>query len=211
IMMPQMDGFEFCKITRTEINLSHIPIIFLTAKTMQEDEIKGLKMGAVDYIYKPFNLVLLKLKVNNILLAQNQIQERLRTEQLLQPEFVELSSLDEIFLKNAVDSVNNNLDNPNLDIEAFAKDLGVSPNQAYRKIKALTGQTAKEFIRNQRLKVAANLIIQKKRRISEVIYMVGFTSPSYFTRCFRELYGCSPKEYMALEKRDHTPKTDKTS
>jgi len=196
IMMPEMDGFEFCRITRKDINLSHIPFVFLTAKTMQEDEIRGLKLGAVDYIYKPFNLVSLKLKVHNILLSQKQIQKRIRTEQILQPESIELSSLDEGFLKDAIESVNKNLDNSNFDVEAFSSDLGVSPNQVYRKIKALTGQTAKEFIRNQRLKVAADLLLQRKRYISEIIYMVGFTSPSYFSRCFKEFYGCTPKEYI---------------
>jgi signal transduction histidine kinase/ligand-binding sensor domain-containing protein/DNA-binding response OmpR family regulator len=196
IMMPEMDGFEFCRLTRKDINISHIPVVFLTAKTMQEDEIKGLKLGAVDYIYKPFNLISLKLKINNILSSRKHIRERLRTEQILQPETMELSALDEDFLKNAAESVNNNLDSPDFDVEAFSKDLGISPNQAYRKIKALTGQTAKEFIRTQRLKIAATLLVQRKRSISEIIYMVGFTSPSYFTRCFKEFYGCTPSEYM---------------
>lgn len=196
IMMPEMDGFEFCRTIRKNINLSHIPVVFLTAKTMQDDEMKGLKLGAVDYIYKPFNLVSLRLKIRNILATQKQIQERIRKEQILQPEHIELSSLDDQFLKDAVEAVNNNLDNPNYDVEAFSADLKVSSNQVYRKIKALTGQTAKEFIRNQRLKVAADLLAQHKRSISEVIYMVGFTSPSYFSRCFKEFYGCTPKEYI---------------
>ena len=163
---------------------------------MQEDEIKGLRLGAVDYIFKPFNLVSLKLKIQNILQNKRNIHERIRTEQILQPESIELSSLDEVFLKNAVDSVNKYLDDPVFDVELFSRDLGVSSNQVYRKIKALTGQTAKEFIRNQRLKIAADLILQHKRTISEVIYMVGFTSPSYFSRCFKEFYGCTPKEYI---------------
>ena len=196
IMMPEMDGFEFCQLIRKDINTSHIPVVFLTAKTMQEDEIKGLKLGAVDYIYKPFNLVSLRLKIRNILATRQQIQEQIRKEQILEPESIELSSLDEIFLKNAVESVSRNMDNPNFDVEAFSRELGASSNQVYRKIKALTGQTAKEFIRTQRLKMAASLLAQRKRSISEVIYMVGFTSPSYFTRCFKEFYGCTPKEYM---------------
>ncbi|PTN07358.1 signal transduction histidine kinase [Mangrovibacterium marinum] len=196
IMMPEMDGFEFCQIARQDINLSHIPLVFLTAKTMQDDEIKGLKLGAVDYIYKPFNLVSLKLKINNILSAQKQLQDRLRTEQILEPETEELSSLDEIFLKDAVEAIQQNLDDPNFDVEAFSQALKMSSNQLYRKIKALTGQTAKEFIRTQRLKTAAGLLVQKKRNISEIIYMVGFSSPSYFTRCFKEFYGCTPREYM---------------
>jgi DNA-binding response OmpR family regulator/two-component sensor histidine kinase len=196
IMMPEMDGFELCTQLRNDLNFSHIPVIFLTAKTMHEDQVKGLKLGAVDYIYKPFNMVSLSLKIYNLLNLQKQKQERLRTEQILEPEHIELSSLDEEFLKAAVQSVQDNLDNTAFDVEAFSAELKVSANQAYRKIKALTGQTANEFIRTQRLKVASGLLVQKKRSISEVIYMVGFTSPSYFSRCFKDFYGCTPKEYI---------------
>ncbi len=202
IMMPEMDGFELCKLVRKEISLSHIPVVFLTAKTMEEDEIKGLKLGAVDYIYKPFSLISLKLKINNILSKQKILQDRVRMEIILEPETIELSSLDENFLKLAVDCIDKNLDNPNYDMNAFSNDMGFSTGQVYRKIKALTGQTAIEFIRTHRLKVAAGLLIQNKRSISEIIYMVGFNNPSYFTRCFKELYGCTPKEY--IENNDQT-------
>lgn len=196
IMMPEMDGFEFCNAIRKTPGTSHIPIIFLTAMTMQEDETRGLQLGAVDYIFKPFNLVSVKLKINNILANQKKMQARYKTEQILKPEDIELSSMDDIFLKEAVESINKHLDDPNFDVEAFSKDLNMSTNQAYRKLKALTGQTANEFIRNQRLKTAATLLIQRKRSISEIIYIVGFTSPSYFTRCFKSYFGCTPKEYI---------------
>ncbi|MFA9391996.1 MAG: two-component regulator propeller domain-containing protein [Prolixibacteraceae bacterium] len=196
IMMPEMDGFELCKILRKDLSTSHIPVVFLTAKTMKEDEIKGLKLGAVDYVYKPFNLVSLRLKIQNILENRKHIHERMRANQLLEPEIIELSSLDEIFLKDAMNAVNKYLDDSTFDVEKFSQEIGISTNQAYRKIKALTGQTAKEFIRNQRLKIAASMLLQKKRSISEIIYMVGFSSPSYFTRCFKEYYDCTPKEYI---------------
>lgn len=194
--MPLMDGMEMTRILRKDLSTSHIPVVFLTAKTMREDELKGLKIGAVDYIYKPFNLEALRLKIHNLLESRNKIHERIRTEQLLEPEHIELSSLDEKFLKDAVEAVNKNLDDPSFDVEKFSYDIGISANQAYRKIKALTGQTAKEFIRNQRLKTAADLLLQKRRSISEIIYMVGFSSPSYFTRCFKDYYGYTPKEYI---------------
>ncbi len=196
IMMPEIDGIELCKLTRKELITSHIPVIFLTAKTMRDDEIMGLKIGAIDYIYKPFNMVTLKLKIQNILNNRKSIHEKIRADQLMEPDYIELSSLDEKFLKDAVGAVNNYLDDPEFDVEKFSNVIGISANQAYRKIKALTGQTAKEFIRNQRLKTASTLLLQKKRSISEIIYMVGFSSPSYFTRCFREYYGCTPKEYI---------------
>lgn len=200
IMMPEMDGFELCEQLRKDLATSHIPLVFLTAKTMHEDEVKGLRTGAVDYICKPFSMVSLKLKIQNILDHQRLIQEKIRTKQLLEPESIELSSLDETFLKQAVDTVNRFLDDPEFDVEQFSYEMGISSNQAYRKIKALTGQTAKEFIRNQRLKTAASLLLQKRRSISEIIYMVGFSSPSYFTRCFKEYYGCTPKEYIERSK-----------
>ncbi|HYX06108.1 MAG TPA: two-component regulator propeller domain-containing protein [Bacteroidales bacterium] len=196
IMMPEMDGIELCKQLRKDLVTSHIPVVFLSAKTMREDEITGLQMGAVDYIYKPFNMMALRLKIQNILENRKNLHERIRADRLMEPEKIELSSLDETFLKDAVDAVNHNLDDPGFDVEKFSHEIGISANQAYRKIKALTGQTAKEFIRNQRLKTSATLLMQKKRSISEIIYMVGFSSPSYFTRCFREYYGCTPKEFI---------------
>lgn len=197
IMMPELDGFGMCKRLREDINTSHIPIIFLTAKTMQSDQLKGLQLGAIDYINKPFNFSALKLKINNIIEARKNFQQGFKASNILDPTVPELSSLDEKLLKDAVEAVNANIDNPEFDVERFGKVIGLSPNQAYRKIKSLTGQTAKEFIRNQRLKAAAALFLQKKRSISEVIYMVGFSSPSYFTRCFKEYYNCTPKEYIA--------------
>ncbi len=199
IMMPEMDGFELCRLLRNDLSTSHIPVIFLTAKTLREDEIKGLKLGAVDYIYKPFSLTTLNLKIHNVLNNQKNIHEKIRTEKILEPEKIELSSLDEELLINAVKAVDDHLDDPNFDVDRFSEVIGLSANQAYRKIKALTGQTAKEFIRNQRLKTAASLLLQKKRSISEIIYMVGFSSPSYFSRCFKEFYKCTPKEYIAKD------------
>lgn len=209
IMMPEIDGIELCNLIRKDLITSHIPVIFLTAKTMRDDEILGLKIGAIDYIYKPFNMVTLKLKIQNILENRKTIHEKIRADQLMEPEYIELSSLDEKFLKDAVNAVNDYLDDPTFDVEKFSDVIGISANQAYRKIKALTGQTAKEFIRNQRLKTASSLFLQKKRSISEIIYMVGFSSPSYFTRCFREYYGCTPKEY--IENNGEMPPNSKTN
>ncbi|ASB50115.1 hybrid sensor histidine kinase/response regulator transcription factor [Alkalitalea saponilacus] len=199
IMMPEMDGFEMCRELRDDINTSHIPVVFLTAKTMQEDEIKGLRLGAVDYIFKPFNMESLRLKLLNILENISILQNRFRTDAILEPDVESLSSLDEEFLKNAVAAVDEQLDNPSFDVEKLSEKLRLTPNQTYRKIKALTGYTAKEFIRIHRLKTAAQLLIQRKRNISEIIYMVGFSSPSYFSRCFRDFFGCTPSEYIEKE------------
>ncbi len=197
VMMPELNGFDLVKLLREDLSTSHIPVIFLTAKTLAEYEIKGLELGAVDYIFKPFHLKALKLRIFNVLSSRKDIQHKLKKEILLEPEKIELSSLDEKVLKDAVDAVNKHIDDPTFDVEKFSEVIGLSANQAYRKIKALTGQTVKEFIRNQRLKTAASLLVQNKRSISEVIYMVGFSSPSYFSRCFKDFYNCTPKEYIA--------------
>lgn len=196
VMMPELNGFELCKQLRKDINTSHIPLMFLTAKNMKDDELKGLRLGAVDYITKPFDLTTLRLKLTNVLQTTKSLQEKLRTNMLLEPEEIELTSLDEEFLKDVVEAVNKHLDNPEFDVELLSKEVRLSPNQVYRKIKSLTGQTAKEFIRSQRLKTAASMLLQKKRSISEIIYMVGFSSPSYFARCFKEHFGCTPSEYI---------------
>lgn len=196
VMMPEMDGFEMCTHLRNEVKTSHIPIIFLTAKTMQQDQIKGLELGAVDYINKPFNIKALKLKIQNIQKTIKDFKKNFTEKDILDPEVSQLSSIDEEILKKAVDAVSQHLDDAEFNVDQFANEIGLSANQAYRKIKALTGQTAKEFIRNQRLKAASKLFLQNKRSISEVIYMVGFSSPSYFTRCFKSYYNCTPKEYI---------------
>ncbi len=195
VIMPKMDGFQMGQKLRENLDTSHIPIFYLTAKSIKEAEIKGLELGAIDYIYKPFNMEVLRLKLQNVLDAKSAVHESFKTESILQPQQIKLSSLDEEFLTKAVKVVDDNIDDPKLDVEKFSDLMSMSSNQAYRKIKALTGYTAKEFIRIQRLKVAASLIEQKKRNISEIIYMVGFSSPSYFSRCFKEQYGCTPTEY----------------
>jgi YesN/AraC family two-component response regulator len=199
IMMPEMDGIELSRKLQSDLNTSHIPILILTAKTTSENEKEGLKTGALDYICKPFNMNALRLKINNILAMRSQLHEHFRKNTLLEPEAITLTSIDDQFLKAAVDAVQANLDKPEFDVERLSHTIGLSANQTYRKIKALTGQTAKEFIRNQRLKVAAQMLVQRKRNVQEIIYMVGFSSPSYFTKCFKEYFGCTPSEYIEKE------------
>jgi AraC-like DNA-binding protein len=142
---------------------------------------------------------LLRLKIANILARRKALHDYFHKGNLLEPDSITLTSLDEQFLKDAVEAVNKHLDDPEFDVEKLSDCIKLSSNQTYRKIKALTGQTAKEFIRSQRLKTAAKLLLQKKRTVSEIIYMVGFSSPSYFTRCFREYFGVTPSEFIEKE------------
>ena len=196
VLMPEMDGFEFCRKIRKDERTSHIPILLLTALGSREHEIEGLNCGADDYITKPFDLVILETKVENILSVRQSLKKKYTGEMLLQPRNVLLNSPDERFLQKAIDIVEKNIADPDLDIERFATEIGVSRMQLYRKLNALTEMTVKEFVRNIRLKRAAQLLVQKKMNVSEVAYAVGFRDLSHFRKCFRQEFGMSSSEYI---------------
>ncbi len=196
VMMPDMDGFEFCRKLRKDERTSHIAVLLLTALGSREHEIEGLSYGADDYITKPFDLVLLQTKVENILSVRQSLKQKYTGEILLQPRNVILSSPDERFLQKAITVVEDNIDDPDLDIEKFASEIGVSRMQLYRKLNALTEMTVKEFVRSIRLKRAAQLLVQKKLNISEVAYAVGFRDLSHFRKCFRQEFGMNASEYV---------------
>ncbi|MDL2323058.1 response regulator [Bacteroidales bacterium OttesenSCG-928-A17] len=200
LMMPIMNGDTLCKKIKNDERTSHIPFILLTAVTSKEAEKESLRSGSDDYITKPFDINILKLKVDNLISLRDTLREKYRNDFLLQPSQVTLVSPDEKFLKKAVEVVEKNMDNSDLDIEKFASEVGVSRMQLYRKLEALTNMTVKEFIRDIRIKRAAQLLEQNKLTISEVIYQVGFRDLAYFRKCFREQYGCSPSEYIRQTK-----------
>jgi DNA-binding response OmpR family regulator len=195
VMMPDMDGFEFCRKIRKDERTSHIPILLLTALGSREHEIEGLSLGADDYITKPFDLVILQTKVENILSVRQSLKQKYSGEVFLQPSNILLSSPDERFLQKAIAVVENNISDPDLDIDRFATEIGVSRMQLYRKLNAMTEMTVKEFIRDIRLKRAAQLLIQKKMNVSEVAYAVGFKDLSHFRKCFRQEFNMSASEY----------------
>lgn len=195
VMMPDIGGFEFCRKIRKDERTSHIPIILVTALGSREHEIEGLSYGADDYITKPFDLVILQTKVENILSVRQSLKQKYTSEMLLQPKNILLSSPDERFLQKAIEVVENNISDPDLDIERFASEIGVSRMQLYRKLDALTEMTVKEFVRNIRLKRAAQLLLQKKLNISEIAYAVGFKDLSHFRKCFKLEFGMSASEY----------------
>lgn len=198
--MPEMDGFEFCRKVRKDERTSHIPILLLTALGSREHEIEGLSVGADDYITKPFDLEILQTKVENILSVRQSLKKKYTGEMLLQPHNVLLNSPDERFLQKAIELVEKNIDDPDLDIERFSSEIGVSRMQLYRKLNALTEMTVKEFVKNIRLKRAAQLLIQKKMNVSEVAYAVGFRDLSHFRKCFRQEFGMSSSEYIEKNK-----------
>lgn len=195
LMMPIVDGIELCKQLKNDIRTSHTPFILLTAKSGVESKIDGLKIGADDYIQKPFNLEHLLVRMNS-LIAQRESLKKLYLQQLkLEPSEITVNSLDEKFLDELLSTIEKEIDNSELSVKLLGEMLGISKTNLYRKIKGLTGQTATEFIRNIRLKRAAQLLGKGGLNVSEVMYMVGFTHRSYFTRCFKEMFGVSPKSY----------------
>ncbi len=202
VMMPGMDGFEFCRKIRQDERTSHIPILLLTALGSREHEIEGLSQGADDYITKPFDLVILQAKVENILLVRQSLKQKYTGEMLLQPRNITLSSPDEIFLQKAIDVVEKNISEPDLDIDFFTSEIGVSRMQLYRKLHALTNMTVKEFVRNIRLKRAAQMLVQKKMNVSEVAYAVGFKYLSHFRKCFHQEFNMSASEYIIKHSKD---------
>ena len=195
IMMPEMNGLELCDKLKSNIHTNHIPILILTAKTGEENEIAGLQTGADDYLTKPFNSEILEIRVKRLIDSREKLKEYFTREFLLNPKEVKLASPEDEFLKKAVKVVEENISNPNLNVELLMNELGVSRTQLFRKLKAITNYSASQFIRNIKLKRAAQLLQNKSYNITEVLYLSGFNSPSYFTACFKEMYGCLPKEY----------------
>ena len=195
VLMPDVDGFEFCRKIKKDERTSHIPVLLLTALHSKEHEIKGLSAGADDYITKPFDLGILQTKIDNMLSIRNSLKEKFSSELILQPKNIIISSPDEKFLQKVVDAVEKNIADSELDIERFAQEVGVSRMQLYRKLHALTDMTVKEFIRSIRLKRASQILLQEKMTISEIAFAVGFKDLSHFRKCFREMYGMNATEF----------------
>ena len=196
IMMPVMDGYELCKQIKSNELTSHIPVILLTAKTSEENQIQGLEHGADDYITKPFNPNILKLRIRNILENRAQLAKKFSSEFDVIPANIKISEIDHGFLEKLVKIIEDNIDDSDLSGDRLASELGVSKGNLYKKLKALSGLTVNIFIRNIRLKIAAKLLKKGNYSISEVAYAVGFNNPKYFSTCFSELFDMSPKEYM---------------
>ena len=197
IMMPETDGLTLCKELKQDECTSHIPIILLTAKVGEEDQYKGLETGADDYVTKPFKIKLLETRVQNLVASRKLLRDRYSQEVVLKPKDIAITNLDEQFLERIEAVLDKKLTESSFSVEEFSKAVGLSRMQLHRKLKALTDLSASEFIRSQRLKLAASLLQKSDANISEIGYMVGFNDPAYFSKCFKEAYGCSPSEYSS--------------
>ncbi|WP_407515404.1 response regulator [Tamlana fucoidanivorans] len=195
IMMPKMDGVNFCKKVKQNIKTAHIPIILLTAKTSIENQLEGINSGADDYIAKPFSLSLLEAKVKNVIKSRKRLKDFYSQSLEIHPEEVAFSDLDKEFLSNAKTIVEKNISNANFSVEIFAKEIGMSRSNLHLKLKAITGESATDFIKKVRFGQAIKLIEKKRYSISEIGYMVGFNSPSYFSNSFKKYFGYLPTEH----------------
>ncbi|MBL3657205.1 hybrid sensor histidine kinase/response regulator transcription factor [Fulvivirga sediminis] len=204
VVMDEMDGITFCKKVKQNINTNHIPVILLTAKSHVKDNLEGLGIGADVYISKPFNMEILKKTAESILKNRELLKNNFSGMQLQgdKLENVVLHSPDEKLMQKVMNAINNNLDNPNLNVEMIAAEVGISRVHLYRKIKEITNQSVREFVRNVRLKQASELLNTKNINVSEVAYATGFSSPSKFSTSFKDLYGVSPSAYIQTRKNE---------
>lgn len=197
VMMPNMSGTAMCKKLRRNEQTSHIPIILLTARTAVEHRIEGAESGADEYISKPFSVRLLKANVKNLIARKEALQERYKDNIETTEKEVASNSIDTQLLEKARTIVEKHLDDEKFDIVLFAKEMGVGRTRLFSKIKGVTGQTPNEFILSVRLKKAAHLLLTDKEvNVSEVAYLVGFSTPRYFSLCFKDHFGVTPTAYL---------------
>jgi len=196
VMMPEMDGMEFCKKIKADWLTSHIPVILLTAKASGESKIEGLETGADDYLTKPFSSKELFIRVKNLLEIRRKLREKFSKDVSPKPEVTALNPLDDEFIKKAFSLIEKNLDNVGFDNEAFAKEMFLSRMQLHRKLQAITGQTPGDFIRTFRLKRAAELLKENRLSVTQIAFEVGYNSPAQFSRAFSKQFNCPPSEYI---------------
>jgi DNA-binding response OmpR family regulator len=195
VMMPGMDGYEFCRTVKGDIRTSHIPVVLLTARSSEESKYSGIEAGADDYIAKPFDIDMLRLRISKIIERQKKLYEGFRKRIDISPGEVAVTSMDEKFVRRAVSIVEENIERADFLVEDLCAELGISRVYFYKKILALTDKTPSEFIRFIRIKRAAALIEKSQMFVNEVAYKVGFNDPKYFRNYFKKEFGVTPSEY----------------
>lgn len=196
IMMPVMDGYELTKKIREDVQVCHLPIILLTAKNSNDSKLKGYEYGVDAYVTKPFNTQVLLARINTLVENRRRLQKNFRTNIDTQPSEVTFTSIDERFLNRLVAIVEENISDPKFTVEKLAYEYGTTPLRLNQKLKALTEQTAKIFIRNIRLKRAAQLLKMGRYGVSDVTYEVGFSDLKYFRNCFKKEFGVPPSHFL---------------
>lgn len=196
LMMPKMDGLEFCAKLKTDVNTSHIPVIMLTAKAGIENKIEGLETGADDYLTKPFETKELLVRAKNLIEQRKNLRELYSNKHIhIDPKKITVTSIDQKFLEKIISLLEDNYKDPEFNIQQMQEVLAMSKSQLHRKLKALTNEAPGELLRNFRLKRAAQLLAHKVDNVTQIAYQVGFNNLSYFAKCFKEFYGVSPSTF----------------
>jgi len=197
-MMPVMDGITLTRKIKQNININHTPVILLSAKTQTEDHIEGLGIGADSYLDKPFRTDILVQTINNLIANREILRTKFSGHQEYDNQItpVQLKSSDELLMNRVLKIINEHIANPKLNVEFLASNAGLSRVHLHRKLKELTNQNARDFIRGIRLKQAALLLSEKKFTVSDVAYATGFSNIPHFSTSFKEFYGMSPTEYV---------------
>ena len=194
--MPEMSGTELCQKLKNNIKTSHIPIILLTSQTASEYIIEGLKIGADDYICKPFSIKQLIVRCNNLINLRRTLQQKYAKESNSSSELIATSTLDQVLLDKSIELIENNLENPVFSVDFLAQELCIGRTKYFTEIKAITGMTPNEFIINIKLKLAYRRIEQQPDiSITELAMQLGFSSTSYFIKRFKEFSGMTPNQY----------------
>lgn len=196
VMMPVMDGMECCRRLKAEMQTSHIPVMMLTAYAMDEQQIKGYECGADSYISKPFSAQLLLVRLQNLIENRHRLANFFTDGGKVSTQKNQLAEADKGFIAKLRQLIEENLSNPDLSVEDLGERIGLSRVQLYRKTKALSGYSPNELVRIARLKRAASLLASTEKTISEITYEVGFTSPSYFTKCYKDYFGENPTDFL---------------
>lgn len=207
IKMPGMDGFELLKSLKMSEHTSHVPVILLTAKATDEDLLKGVSVGADAYFIKPFDGKLLSATVKSLIDSRKQLIEKFRRSLSIEPSDISITSLDEKFLRRAIAIVEKYIANPDYSVDAFSKDMGMSRSHLHRKFVGLTGYSPSGFIRTLRMKRAAQFLTKGQLTVSEILFEVGIKSRSYFIKSFKEQFGVSPTEFVAIDKEKNKDNT----
>jgi DNA-binding response OmpR family regulator len=195
IMMPKMDGYQLCHALKNDQRTSHIPVILLTARAGEDSKLAGLETGADDYLTKPFSSRELLVRAKNLIEQRRKLREKFSRDVVLKPSEIAITSMDEQFLNRVKEVVEKYISDEDFTVEDLGHKVGMSRVQLHRKLRALTNQSASQFILSMRLQRAIDLIKQNAGTVSEIAYMVGFNTPNYFAKCFRKRFGCSPSEY----------------
>ncbi len=200
VMMPRMNGLELCTAIKSDIRISHIPVILLTAKASEEYQLEGLNMGADDYVTKPFNMEVLKLRISKLIENSLKKHELFNEQMKIEPSRITITPLDRQFVEKAIRIVEDNLTNAEFSVEELAGQLNISRGYLYKKMVKITGKTSLEFIKVIRMKRAQQLLAESQMQVAEIAYMLGYNSPKIFTKHFKEEFGVSPSEFMRNQK-----------